>query len=377
MRPPSGDSNVGFTLTSIQRRQVGLLLERVVEELPNASSLLIDKAGRIVEVAQKPMGVNLPAISALAAGCYATTHGLAEAMGESDYSLLFQHENDQQVFIQPVAGRALLVVLLHAASAVDTVEHRLGNGLGTDLAKVVTEAQEPERRVPPPRVILADIPPEVRQKTRALTALIMDLQARRTEDFTPRVTQGLLTARDLLVQILGRQEWDKAAEACENTRQWLLREMYASAKVDVGLILQKLYREVFENMHRLLQGHVPPSRLHGLYQAFYKVFNKKWPRVYGAAWELSERGIDVEAMWARARAQCGEVQVAAEEFVPAMDALVHELLRVQFLAKGADGRLEALGSATDTLKKHTESLVQFGLSDVVGRDWVLTAPVQR
>ncbi|MEK7766645.1 MAG: hypothetical protein AAB368_10430, partial [bacterium] len=167
---------------------------------------------------------------------------------------------------------------------------------------------------------------------------------------------------------------EQAAKITEDTRLWLLKQMYQSSKTDVGKVLHALYGEVFAALHTLVQGRVPEHRLQTLYDAFYKVFNRKWPRVYGSGSHLSTRGINVAAMWDRTRAQCGDPQTAAEEFVPALDALVHELLRVIFLARGSEGRMEALGIATEILKKHNEALHPFGLNDVVGRDWVLTAP---
>jgi len=194
---PGTDTNVAFVLTQSQRMQVARALDGIVEGLPQSSSVLIDRAGRIVEIARKPFGVNLPAISALAAGCFATTHELAAAMGEDEYSLLFQHENDQQVYIWPVADRALLVVLLKSAQAnlVESLEGRLAGTVGQDLVRAVKEAQEPPKIVPPPKIAPPEIPLELRHRTRALTALIMDLQSKRPEEFTREVNTGLLQAR--------------------------------------------------------------------------------------------------------------------------------------------------------------------------------------
>ena len=203
MPPPvqAGDANVGLILSQPQRMQVARTLDGLVEGLAQSSSVLIDRAGRIVEIARKPFGVNLPAISALAAGCYATTHELATAMGEAEYSLLFQHENDQQVYIWPVGERALLVVLLKGAQSggVGTLEERLNGALGTDLAGVVKDAREPLKTVPPPRIIAPDIPVELKQRTRALTGLIMDLQSKRPKDFTPE-SLTFQQALDLLAE---------------------------------------------------------------------------------------------------------------------------------------------------------------------------------
>jgi hypothetical protein len=88
-------------------------------------------------------------------------------------------------------------------------------------------------------------------------------------------------------------------------------------------------------------------------------------RVFGAT------GLDVEELWNQAKARTADPMQLAQEFVPAMDSLIRELLRVVYLSKGTPGRTEAMEGATSILKKHTQALLPFGLEGVVGRDWFL------
>jgi predicted regulator of Ras-like GTPase activity (Roadblock/LC7/MglB family) len=366
-----GDTNVGFILTMSQRIQIGRLLDGFVEGLSQSSSVLIDRAGRIAEIARKPVGVNLHAISALAAGCFATTHELAQAMGENEYSLLFQHENEQQVYIWPVADRALLVVLLRGMSGVQTLEDRLAGSMGLDLVKVVKEAQEPPKTVPPPRVIPPEIPAEVRHRTRALTALIMDLQARRPQDFTPDVNTGLLRSREQLVQALTKRDWRKAWEICEGTRQWLLMQMKLPHDQDAGQVLSRLYKEVIDALHGVIMKTAAQDRTRVLYLSFFRFLSKKWPQIYSSDRFISMRGVDVAGMWETGlRAVPDPVRFSAE-FIPAMDALVRELLRVIYLSKGKEGREAAIADANKILDKYKLELLPFGLESAAGREWTL------
>lgn len=373
--PAAADANFGFLLTQPQRMQVARTLDGLVDGLAQSSSVLIDRAGRIVEIARKPFGVNLPAISALAAGCFATTHELASAMGEAEYSLLFQHENDQQVYIWPVADRGLLVVLLKGAQAagIETLETRLNGALGAELTTVVKQAPEPVKVVPPPRVAPPDIPPELKQRTRALTGLIMDLQSKRPKDFTPEINAGLLRAREQLVQTLSRRDWRKAWEICEGTRQWLLMEMRLSQAQDVGQVLIRLYQEVFAFLNAELKSSVTPERMKIIFLSFFRFLSRQFPCVFTTDRHLTGETVAVQALWEGGRAQLPDSMQLANEFVPAMDALVRELLRVLYLTRGKDGRDTAVAGATAILKKYNLELLPFGLESATGREWTFIA----
>ena len=368
---PAGDTNVAFILTQAQRVQVARSLDGIVDGLPQSSSVLIDRAGRIVEIARKPFGVNLPAISALAAGCFATTHELAAAMGEDEYSLLFQHENDQQVYIWPVGSRALLVVLLKTAQAniVETLEGRLGGGVGQDLVRTVKEAQEPPRTVPAPKIAPPEIPEEVRHRTRALTALIMDLQSKRPDEFTREVNTGLLSARESLVQALSKRDWRKAWEICEGTRQWLLMQMHLSQAQDIGEVLIRLYGEVFGFMNGILRESASTDRLRIIYQSFFRFLSRQFPRVFSSERHLTPDGVAVQGLWEIGHAAIHDSVQYSTEFVKAMDALMRELLRVVYLIKGKEGRDAAVFGASEILKRYNLELLPFGLESTVGRDW--------
>ncbi|MEK7766557.1 MAG: roadblock/LC7 domain-containing protein, partial [bacterium] len=151
--PPIGpaDANIGFTLTGDGRTRLVRVLDAFAAALPSASAILIDKAGRIVEIARKPLGVKLEAIAALASACHASTHELAHAMKEDEFALLFENEDEQQVYVWPVADRALLVILVKGAAAVDALEQHMDGALGKELIAVIAGARDTLQAVPPPR----------------------------------------------------------------------------------------------------------------------------------------------------------------------------------------------------------------------------------
>ena len=219
--PPIGDANIGFTLTPDGRTRLIRALDSLTQAIPQSVAVLIDLAGRIVDVPKRPPGVNLEAISALAAGCHASTTELAVTMGEKAYALLFEHGDDRQVYVRPVGERALLIVLLKGAASVELLETHMEGKLGTDIDAVVKEAREPMKTVPPPRIEPAEGPSIIEEKVRTLNAFIMDIQTNKPAALAGERNKRLLKAREELVQAMSHGFWDKASEICDETRVWL------------------------------------------------------------------------------------------------------------------------------------------------------------
>jgi len=219
--PPIGDANIGFTLTPEGRARLIHVLDDFAASLPSASALLTDKAGRIVEIARKPVGVNLEAIAALAAGCHASNHELAKSIGEEDFSFLFEHTDDRQVYVWPVADRGLLVVLLKGYAGAEQLEQMMDGKLGKDLETVLTGAREPLRSVPPPRVDSTGVPPDLAAKMKALTSHIMDTQTRKPTAFSEATRARLLKDREDLVQAMSRRDWARAGGLIDQVHGWL------------------------------------------------------------------------------------------------------------------------------------------------------------
>jgi len=365
------DSNVAFTLTQNQRGHVMRSLASAVAGMPSASAILIDHAGRIVEEVARPTGVNLPAISALAAGCYATTHELAKTVGQPEYSLLFQHDNGQQVFIWPVSGRALLVALLNSAAYVPELEGRLAGEIGRELLSVIASAQEPERRVPPPKVVLADIPADVRRYTRDLATLLMDLQNRSGGSFSGETSRYLLLSREELIQALGRSDWKEAIEICVGTRTWLSHNLGVLDNVKAEKVVPVLYRDLLAELHKVVSGSVAPERLEQLYRKFYVLLARKWTRVFVSESCVSADGIDAVALWKAGVSAEPDADLVkySSEFVGGMDEMVRELLRIVYLAKGVAARNALARELAGVVDKYRDWLLPLGLDGVAGRNW--------
>lgn len=216
------DANIGFTLTPDGRARLLGILDRLVGDQPQASAVLTDLAGRIVEIARKPLGVKLEEIAALAAGTHASSQQLATAMEEGEFALTFLNDDERQVAVWPLAGRALLVVILRSAASAGEFEHRMDGALGRELVSVLESAREPLKSVPPPRIAAAEIPAPIAAQMRMLTERIMLLQAAAPGGFSPEVQARLLKARDDLGRTIGALDWPGATKLLAETGRWLM-----------------------------------------------------------------------------------------------------------------------------------------------------------
>lgn len=218
----SADANIGFTLTPDGRARLLGILDRLVGDQPQASAVLTDLAGRIVEIARKPLGVKLDEIAALAAGTHASSQQLAVAMEEGEFALVFLHDDDRQVAVWPLAGRALLVAILRGTASTGEFEHRMDGALGRELVAVLEAAREPLKSVPPPRVTAAEIPAPVAAQMRMLTERIMTLQAGFPAGFPPEIQARLVKSRDDLGRTIGALDWPGATKLLAETGRWLM-----------------------------------------------------------------------------------------------------------------------------------------------------------
>ena len=211
----SPDANIGFTLTPEGKARLIASLDRIAGAIPRSSAILADKAGRVVDIARKPAGVNVDGICALAAGVYASTRELGRSFGEDDFSLLFEHEDEQQVFVWLVADRALFIGLLKTAAAVGDLEKALAGPSGQDLAATVKGAREPLQAVPPPRIDPMQMPAAVATKVRVLTLKMLQLQGKSGGKADPETSKTLLKFKEDLYRVMTAGDWASAGNLCD------------------------------------------------------------------------------------------------------------------------------------------------------------------
>lgn len=100
---------------------------------------LVDKNGTLLASAGDAVGFDTTSLASLAAGNIAATGGLANLIGEKEFSILFHEGERDNMHLSVVAERLILVVVFGRRSSVGLVRLRVRQATGR-LAAVMAEA---------------------------------------------------------------------------------------------------------------------------------------------------------------------------------------------------------------------------------------------
>jgi predicted regulator of Ras-like GTPase activity (Roadblock/LC7/MglB family) len=132
------DGNVNLLVGPEQQAAFQRNLEGLTAKEGVACVLLIDTAGKIIAGAGGLGRLELATVAALAAGDFATTRALARAVGEKDFSLVFQRERELNVYLRAVGDESLLVVIFDQVQGLGSVRV-LVRQAQADLRKTLDE----------------------------------------------------------------------------------------------------------------------------------------------------------------------------------------------------------------------------------------------
>ena len=119
------------------------VLERLRVDANAKVVFLIDKNGQQIACAGDVAGLDPTSLASLTAGNVAATDGLAKLLGEREFSILFHEGEHDNLHINVVGGRAILVVLFDERSSLGLVRLRVKKAtgeIGTVLEEVVARS---------------------------------------------------------------------------------------------------------------------------------------------------------------------------------------------------------------------------------------------
>lgn len=122
---------------------------------------LIDKNGQQIASVGDVAGLDPTSLASLTAGNVAATDGLAKLLGEREFSILFHEGEHDNLHINVVGGRAILVVLFDERSSLGLVRLRVKKAtgeIGAVLEEVVARSisQRPGSGAPSPFTEITD-----------------------------------------------------------------------------------------------------------------------------------------------------------------------------------------------------------------------------
>lgn len=122
------------------RRFIGLL-DRLREESNAKLTFLLDKNGQQIARSGDLHGIDPTSLASLTAGNVAATDGLAQLIGEREFSILFHEGENDHLHISVVGGRSILVVLFDERSSLGLVRLRVKK-VSADLSSILEEIHQ-------------------------------------------------------------------------------------------------------------------------------------------------------------------------------------------------------------------------------------------
>jgi predicted regulator of Ras-like GTPase activity (Roadblock/LC7/MglB family) len=114
------------------------VLERLRQESNARNAFLIDKNGQQIASAGEIGSLDPTSLASLTAGNVAATDGLAKLLGEREFSILFHEGEKDNLHINIVDGRAILLVLFDARSSLGLVRLRVKKAT-TELTTILED----------------------------------------------------------------------------------------------------------------------------------------------------------------------------------------------------------------------------------------------
>ncbi|HEX9206180.1 MAG TPA: roadblock/LC7 domain-containing protein [Candidatus Deferrimicrobiaceae bacterium] len=125
-----------FILRQPEHEAFLAILRKLLSDSYSKVVFLVDKNGTLLASVGGSEGFDTTSLASLAAGNIAATGGLANLIGEKEFSILFHEGERDNMHISVVADRLILVVVFDRRSSVGLVRLRVRRASG-DLEKVL------------------------------------------------------------------------------------------------------------------------------------------------------------------------------------------------------------------------------------------------
>jgi predicted regulator of Ras-like GTPase activity (Roadblock/LC7/MglB family) len=129
-------------------KQINGVIERLLREANAKVIFLVDKNGQLITGCGEMERFDTTSLASLTAGNIAATGGLAELIGEKEFSILFHEGEKDNLHISIVAGRVILVVLFDSSSSLGLVRLRVKKAseeLAGIFGRLLQKSEEKQR----------------------------------------------------------------------------------------------------------------------------------------------------------------------------------------------------------------------------------------
>lgn len=117
-------SSETFNLHELESRRIQAVLARMQKELRAEVVLLISRSGQPIANSGPSKNIDHTALSSLAAANLSATDGLANIVGESEFSVLIHQGHERSIFISDLLGKFSLVLVFDASASSALVRYK-------------------------------------------------------------------------------------------------------------------------------------------------------------------------------------------------------------------------------------------------------------
>jgi predicted regulator of Ras-like GTPase activity (Roadblock/LC7/MglB family) len=123
--PSNSDANSGgFNLHEAEFKRIHAILTKMQSELRAQLVLLISRSGQPIVISGPADNIDCTALASLAAANLAATDGLANIVGEREFSVLVHQGSKRSIFISDLMKRFSLVLVFDATASSGLVRYK-------------------------------------------------------------------------------------------------------------------------------------------------------------------------------------------------------------------------------------------------------------
>ena len=131
--------------------QIQSVCEKLVRDANAIVVFIVDKNGQLIATAGEYENLDTTSLASLTAGNIAATGGMAKVLKENEFATQFHEGEHQNVHIQIVGQRVILVVIFDERSSLGLVRLRVrkaNHSLNTIFEKLIEKANDPNLSSP-------------------------------------------------------------------------------------------------------------------------------------------------------------------------------------------------------------------------------------
>lgn len=127
-----------MVITEADHQRFSAVLKKLTLESNARLAFLLDKAGQQIAIAGNLAEIDATSLASLTAGNVAATEGVAQLIGEKEFTTLFHEGTRENLHISLVNNRVILLVIFDEHSSLGLVRLRVEQS-SPELAEIVAE----------------------------------------------------------------------------------------------------------------------------------------------------------------------------------------------------------------------------------------------